>query len=54
MGHYTGLMHFGKEALGAKEVKVFGLPRMSEYLRTNGPWSQLVKLKNIIIEPISF
>lgn len=54
MGHYTGLMHFGREALGVKEVKVYGLPRMSEYLRTNGPWNQLVKLKNIIIEPISF
>ncbi|MEM6725631.1 MAG: MBL fold metallo-hydrolase [Bacteroidota bacterium] len=47
MGHYTGLMHLGREAMGAKEVPVFAMPRLKEYLETNGPWSQLVRLKNI-------
>lgn len=47
IGHYTGLMVLGKEALGAKGVKVYALPRMIEFLKTNGPWSQLVELKNI-------
>ena len=52
MGHYTGLMHFGREAVGAKEIRVFVMPRMRAYLRDNGPWSQLVTLKNIDLVPI--
>jgi pyrroloquinoline quinone biosynthesis protein B len=47
MGHYTGLMELGREAMGASNVPVHVLPRMSEYLKNNGPWSQLVELKNI-------
>ena len=47
IGHYTGLMTLGREALGAQGVKVYALPRMIEFLKTNGPWSQLVKLNNI-------
>jgi len=47
MGHYTGLMHLGREAMGTKKVSVFAMPRMHEYLRTNGPWDQLVRLDNI-------
>ena len=47
MGHYTGLMWLGKEVMGADKVPVHAMPRLAEYLRTNGPWSQLVKLANI-------
>ena len=47
MGHYTGLMHLGREAIGAKQVPVYAMPRMGQFLTKNGPWSQLVKLKNI-------
>ena len=47
MGHYTGLMHLGREASGSKGVPVYAMPRMREYLSTNGPWSQLVDLGNI-------
>lgn len=52
MGHYTGLMHLGYEALGADAVPVYAMPRMGEYLRTNGPWSQLVAYENIEIRPL--
>lgn len=52
IGHYTGLMYFGREALGAKEVDVYAMPRMSNFLKTNGPWSQLIKLKNVSINQI--
>ena len=52
IGHYTGLMHLGREAMGAKEVPVYAMPRMTNYLETNGPWSQLVSLKNIVLQPI--
>ena len=47
MGHYSGLMYLGREALNAKEIPVYAMPRMHDYLKTNGPWSQLVELKNI-------
>lgn len=47
IGHYTGLMHLGREALGAQGVRVGAMPRMAEFLTTNGPWSQLVELGNI-------
>lgn len=47
MGHYTGLMQLGREAMGAQHIPVYAMPRMKSYLETNGPWSQLVKLNNI-------
>ena len=47
IGHYTGLMHLGREALGAKNIPVYVMPRMRSYLKSNAPWSQLVELKNI-------
>jgi pyrroloquinoline quinone biosynthesis protein B len=52
IGHYTGLMHLGREAIGAKNVKVYAMPRMKTFLSQNGPWSQLVKLKNISLQSI--
>ena len=54
IGHYTGLMYFGREALGAKDLIVKVLPRMSNFLQNNGPWSQLVDINNIKIEEINF
>lgn len=53
MGHYTGMMELGREAMGASEVPVHVMPRMKEYLTTNGPWSQLVRLGNIDLRPMS-
>jgi len=47
IGHYTGLMYLGKEALGAKNIPVYVMPRMRSFLKSNAPWSQLVELKNI-------
>ena len=54
IGHYTGLMYLGRESINAKSVNVYALPRMSWYLRNNGPWSQLVDLKNIEIIDTEF
>tara|TARA_S200000501_G_C20754990_1_gene713432 strand:+ start:36 stop:950 length:915 start_codon:yes stop_codon:yes gene_type:complete len=54
IGHYTGLMYFGREALGSKDILVKVLPRMSKFLQTNGPWSQLVDINNIKIKEINF
>jgi pyrroloquinoline quinone biosynthesis protein B len=52
IGHYTGLMFFGHEALGTKELAVYALPRMQNFLSTNGPWSQLVTYRNIALQPL--
>jgi pyrroloquinoline quinone biosynthesis protein B len=49
MGHYTGLMHLGREVMGTSGIPVYAMPRMKEYLTNNGPWSQLVKLNNIAL-----
>ncbi|HVR97041.1 MAG TPA: MBL fold metallo-hydrolase [Thermoanaerobaculia bacterium] len=49
IGHYLGLAHFGFESLNAKDLPVHVSPRMAEYLRGNGPWSQLVRLGNIAL-----
>jgi pyrroloquinoline quinone biosynthesis protein B len=54
IGHYTGLMYFGREALGAKNQVLRVLPRMSNFLQKNGPWSQLVDINNIEIKEINF
>ena len=53
MGHYTGLMHFGREAAGTQGIPVYAMPRMHEFLATNGPWDQLVRLQNIELRRIA-
>lgn len=50
IGHYTGLMYFGREALGKTNIPVFAMPKMKQFLKTNGPWSQLIELKNIALK----
>jgi pyrroloquinoline quinone biosynthesis protein B len=52
IGHYAGLMYLGREALGARAVPVYATPRLASFLRTNGPWSQLVQLGNIELREI--
>lgn len=47
IGHYTGLMFLGHESMGATGVPVYAMPRMREFLETNGPWSQLVAYGNV-------
>ena len=53
IGHYTGLMYFGREALNSKSINVYAMPRMKNFLEKNGPWSQLVSLQNISITEIN-
>ena len=52
MGHYSGLLFLGKEALGSQSVPVFALPRMRQFLINNGPWEQLISEKNIALRPL--
>lgn len=47
IGHYSGLMYLGKEAIDARSVQVYTMPRMKKFLTNDGPWSQLVERENI-------
>ena len=49
IGHYTGLMYLGKEAMDAKNIPVYVMPRMEKFLNKNGPWNQLLKRKNVVL-----
>ena len=53
IGHYSGLMFLGKEALGGKNIPVYSFPKMREYLETNGPWEQLVSENNIVLNTLT-
>ena len=52
IGHYTGLMQLGREAMGTKNIPVYAMPRLDSFLQSNGPWSQLVQLNNIKLQPL--
>jgi pyrroloquinoline quinone biosynthesis protein B len=52
IGHYSGLMHLGREVMGSSKIKVFAMPKMKYFLENNGPWSQLVNIQNIEIRRI--
>lgn len=53
IGHYAGLMFLGRESAGTREVPVYAMPRMAAFLRDNGPWSQLVALRNIELRALA-
>jgi pyrroloquinoline quinone biosynthesis protein B len=53
IGHYTGLMFLGRETLNADQVPVYSLPRFADFVASNGPWDQLLELKNIRLHPLS-
>lgn len=52
IGHYAGLVHLGREVMGARAIPVYAMPRMREFLQSNGPWDQLVRLRNIDLRPV--
>lgn len=47
IGHYAGLIHLGREVIGASGVPLHVMPRMRVFIENNGPWSQLVELGNV-------
>ncbi|MFQ3340384.1 MAG: pyrroloquinoline quinone biosynthesis protein B [Flavobacteriaceae bacterium] len=52
MGHYSGLLQLGREALGAKNIPVHVMPKMATFLQENAPWSQLISIGNIELKPM--
>jgi pyrroloquinoline quinone biosynthesis protein B len=53
IGHYTGLMYLGREAMNSQGVPVYAMERMRNYLLNNGPWDRLVKMKNIELHDLA-
>lgn len=52
IGHYSGLMQLGKEVMNSAQVPVYAMPRMMDFINSNGPWDQLVKLNNIRLQAL--
>lgn len=52
IGHYTGLMYLGKEAMDARNTPVYIMPSMKKFLSENGPWNQLIERKNILLREL--
>jgi pyrroloquinoline quinone biosynthesis protein B len=52
IGHYLGLAFFGFEAVATHRLPVFCTPRMASFLRSNGPWDQLVRMENVTLREI--
>jgi len=50
IGHYPGLMFYGFESLSTQDLPVYCSKKMSDFLSNNGPWDQLVRLKNISLK----
>jgi pyrroloquinoline quinone biosynthesis protein B len=47
IGHYLGLAFLGYEAINSSGIPVYASHRMAEFLRGNGPWSQLIRIGNV-------
>ena len=52
MGHYSGLLNFGREAMNSKNIPLYLMPRFYNFIQDNGPWNQLVKLENVMLKRI--
>ena len=50
MGHYTGLVHLGREALALPKVCVQTSERMADFLLANSPWKELVEHGHVEID----
>lgn len=53
MGHYTGLAFFGFEAMHTRGLDLFCSASMADFLRNNGPWSQLVEMGNVSLREVA-
>jgi len=50
-GHYSGLLNLGLEGLNIKNVPIYAMPKMKNFLMQNSMFSQLLD-NNIILEDI--
>jgi len=53
IGHYTGLIYLGKEAMATRQLPVYAMPRMQEFLREQQPWAVLCEEQRLQLENLS-
>jgi pyrroloquinoline quinone biosynthesis protein B len=51
IGHYTGLVHLGKEVAGSRGVPLYATTKMHAFLAANAPWRALVESGNVDPRP---
>jgi pyrroloquinoline quinone biosynthesis protein B len=47
MGHYTGLVHCGREGAATRDLPLYVSPSMASYLGNNEPWSFLLRNRHV-------
>lgn len=52
MGHYSGLLYYGRESVGAKLTPVYGSRRMEGFLKGNEPWRFLITNAHIAFQAL--
>ncbi len=52
LGHYTGLMHLGFEAMATRGLPLYGTRRFNDFMRTHAPWRQLVEMQNVALREL--
>ena len=52
VGHYAGLLHLEKAVMNAREIPVYAMPLMSQFLSGHLPWKSMVERGNIILQPM--
>ena len=52
IGHYSGLLELGKEALNAHNIPLYVMPEMGNFIKTNNPFKFLISSKNVSINLI--
>jgi pyrroloquinoline quinone biosynthesis protein B len=52
MGHYTGLVHLGREGAAAHELPLYVSRTMAGYLSGNEPWAMLVRNGHVAVHDL--
>ena len=53
IGHYAGLLNLDKAIMNSKNIPVYAMPKMSQFLRDNCPWNELLENLNIDLHNMS-
>jgi pyrroloquinoline quinone biosynthesis protein B len=53
IGHYTGLIYLGKEAMATAQLPVYAMPRMQAYLQDHQPWAALGQKQYLQLQELS-
>ena len=53
MGHYTGLVHLGREVMAARSLEVYAMDRMGAFLSADAPWRHLVDHGHICLRSLA-